>query len=606
MSTVLTVSGLAVDLPAGGTVQAVLRDVSFHLEPGRITGLAGESGSGKTTVAMALMGLLPAGAHLRSGTATLHDRDVDLLAMSEPVARTIRGRDVAMVFQDPATALDPVLTIGRQMRAVARRHGVAADPGTAAQAALAEQGFRSPSDIMGAFPHELSGGMRQLVMIAMAAMVRPAVLLADEPTTALDVTTQARVLENLRKLAQSDNIAILLVSHDLRVLAQTADELLVIRDGRIVDAGPTRQVLQSPSSDWTRQLVAAVPPDPFGRGESPTSGIPGQANDVLLSVNHLDIRYHAAGIFGGRRGPAKQAVINVSLQLRRGQAYGLAGESGSGKSSLARAIMGLAPDPGGEILFNGEQLATRPADRSPEQLRRIQVVFQDPDAALSPRRSIEQALLEPLQHFGLGAAAEQAHRVRAALADVGLEDDILPRRPRQLSSGQRQRVAIARALVCEPDLLVADEAVSALDMTTQARVLALLKHLCEERGIALMFISHDLSVVAELADTAGVMLNGHLVEQAPVNTLFTAPRHPYTRKLAAASPRLAHAGPAPEISALDGLDATPSHGCVYQHRCERATGLCTESSPEAVSGANGVRIECHFPITVPADEPSNG
>ncbi len=600
MTAALSVSDLRVSLPGAAGPHEVLRGLDLALAPGRITGLAGVSGSGKTTTAMALLGLLPAHAQVHSGSARLGPDGPDLLALGEPGLRRIRGRDITMVFQDPATALDPVYPVGRQLEAVIRRARGRAGVPPSAEAALETGGFRNAAAIARAYPHELSGGMRQLVMIAMATVAGPAVLLADEPTTALDMSTQARILARLRQLADARDIAVLLISHDLRVLAQVADEVAVMHDGEIVEQGPAQPLLRSPANAFTRALVEAVPP------AFPGAARPGiESPEALLSINRLTVDHAGRGRFGGGGRQATRAVDDVSLVIRRGEVYGLAGESGSGKSSLARAVMGLAPVTEGVVSLDDEALDTRAARRGPVSQQRIQVVFQDPDAALSPRRTVAQCLAEPLERFSVGPSADRPRLMRSVLEEVGLDESFLPRFPAQLSSGQRQRVAIARALVCDPDLLVTDEAVSALDMTVQARILELLDRLRRERGIAMLFISHDLAVVARLADTVGVMYHGRLVEQAPVNELFRFPKHPYTRALLDASPRMMRDGPDTLAGNEGGLDTRPDHGCVYQRRCPRVSDRCRTNAPGPVSGNGAIRIECHHPLTEPRHDPED-
>lgn len=535
----LAVRGLTVTLRAAGERRPVVDDLNLDLPAGRITGLVGASGSGKTLTALALMGLTDPGAFaVRMTTLALGEERIDTRARH--ALRALRGRRIAMVFQDPATALDPVMTIGSQLARTLRRLAGVRGPAARRRAcdALASVGFEDPDSMLRRYPHELSGGMRQRCAIAMAQAVRPNVLIADEPTTALDPITQEGVLRELERLATESDIAVLLISHDLRLMARYADDVHVMQQGRIVERTSGRRLHRNPAHPYTAELIAALPRI---EGTAPRTAAADERQDgtrtepALLSLRDLRVAYPRPGPWPGSRRGRVEAVRGVSLQLHRGQVHGLAGASGCGKSTLARALIQLVPTTGGSVRLEGRELVG--ADRAllAEARRRIQLVFQDPGAALSPRRSVAQTLFEAARHFGLPAERD---RLVHALEAVQLDATALERLPSQFSSGQRQRIAIARALICEPDLLVADEALASLDVHVQARILRLLRGLRDERGLSILLISHDLAVLRENADVISVMLAGECVETAAAARLFAGPDHPYSRRLVAAVPRL--------------------------------------------------------------------
>jgi peptide/nickel transport system ATP-binding protein len=553
----LAVHGLEVSLRTDS--RTLVDRLDLELPAGRITGLVGASGSGKTVTALALMGLADPGAfEVRIEALTLGHESIDTASPS--ALPSLRGRRIAMVFQDPATALDPVMTIGSQLERVLGRLTGTRGPASRRRAldALAAVGFPDPEAVARRFPHELSGGMRQRCAIAMAQAIRPDVLIADEPTTALDPVTQEGVLRELERLASEVGVAVLLISHDLRLMARYADDVHVMQAGRIVERTTGQRLHQAPSHPYTADLIAALPRiemnaprPPAGPGADAAGAAPsdarGRAADfpspaeqaALLSVRDLYAGYERRGTWPGAPRERIEAVRGVSLELGRGTIHGLAGASGCGKSTLARALIQLVPLTRGSVRLDGRELVG--ADRAlvGEARRRIQLVFQDPGAALSPRRTVAQTLSEAARHFGLGAGRDQ---LVAALEAVQMDADALDRLPGQFSSGQRQRIAIARALICEPDLLVADEALASLDVHVQARILALLRGLRDERGLSILLISHDLAVLRENATAISVMLDGECVETAAASRLFEAPSHPYTRRLVAAIPRLARDG----------------------------------------------------------------
>lgn len=588
----LQVRNLVISVRERAGRRQIVSGLDFDIHPGEIVGLAGESGCGKSVTAKALMGLLPR-HQFTVDTDRLRLADHNLSRLSPGGWRQLRGRNMAMVFQDPVTALDPVFTVGYQVSFAAGR-SLKRGPRPAralALESLGAVGFSNPRDVYRRYPHELSGGMRQLCMLAMAVAVRPALLLADEPTTALDVTTQARVLSLLRDLRSNSGAGMLLISHDLGVLSQCADRVLVMQDGRIVEQARTAEMFANPRHPYTAELVAAIPR--LGAGGSRTPVVNDASKNVLVDVKNVCVGFRAGRRWRDRRS-IRLAVEDISLQIRPGQAFGLAGESGSGKSTLARTILGLLQPVSGEVRFDGEPLAEL-GDRRKEMQRRVQIVFQDPGSALSPRRTVAQTLLEPLRHFRIGATTGHRQAMIDALEAVGLDATALDRYPHQFSSGQRQRIAIARALLPEPDILVADEAVSALDVPVQARILELLKRLRQERGIALLFISHDLAVVRQVADTVGVMYRGRLVELAPASALFTAPMHPYTRQLLRSTPDPDRRLAAPETG-VALASQLPAAGCPYRLYCQEAMQVCKDLSPRIVEVPNhGIhRVECHL------------
>ncbi len=502
----------------------ILHGVSFEMQPGQVFGLVGESGSGKSLTSFALMGLLPDGAQV-GGSARL--AGTDLLALPESAMCAIRGRDIGMIFQEPMTALNPVQTIGDQVAETLVIHGAAtrAEALQVAREKLNRVGLTEDRFPLTRFPHELSGGQRQRVCIAMAIALRPKLLIADEPTTALDVTTQAQILDLLKGLVAEEGMGLLIITHDLAVVAGLADHVAVMQSGRIVEQGATEPLFRTRAHDYTRRLFAASAHQPSRQAEVTEA--------PLLQVQ--DVRRSYALPRKTLTGPAPrlEAVKGVSFTLRQGESLGLVGESGCGKSTLTRAILGLDPIQGGSIRLDGATIA---ADAMTPALRaKMQVVFQDPYGSFNPRHKVGRLVTEPF-HLVPTPAAEQRDRAAAALTEVGLRPEDMDKYIHEFSGGQRQRIAIARALIVRPKLIVLDEAVSALDVRVRAQILDLLAALQHSHGLSYLFISHDLHVVRAITDRVLVMQSGQIVEQGATEAVFTAPQHAYTRQLIAATP----------------------------------------------------------------------
>ncbi|MDW8469893.1 MAG: ABC transporter ATP-binding protein [Burkholderiales bacterium] len=523
---VLEVRDLTVALPAGADRPHAVARVSFSVARGEILCLVGESGSGKSVIAQAIMGLLPRGLRVVAGEARLEGEDT--LRASPERLRALRGARMSMVFQEPMTALNPVMTCGAQLEELLRAH-TALRPAERRRRLLdilREVALPDAERILAAYPHQLSGGQRQRIMIAMALALEPALLIADEPTTALDVTTQAQILRLIQELQARHGTGVLFITHDFGVVAEIAHRVAVLRLGELVELGSKAEVLQRPRHDYTKMLIASVPTlEPHGRRPDP-------AAPVVLETRGLSKIYRSGGWFARRE---VRAAEDVTLTVRRGQTLGIVGESGSGKSTVARCIVRLIDPSGGEIRVHGEEIA-RASHRALRPLRRrVQIVFQDPYRSLNPRRTVGEAIIEGPLNYGV-PRAEALERARRLMELVRMDPAALDRYPHQFSGGQRQRISIARALAMEPELLVADEPVSALDVSVQAQVLALLEEIRTRLDLAMLFITHDLRVAAQVCDDVAVMSQGRVVEVGPVEEVFRRPRHPYTRALLEAAP----------------------------------------------------------------------
>ncbi|POX40660.1 dipeptide ABC transporter ATP-binding protein [Streptomyces sp. Ru73] len=664
----------------GRTVHA-LDGVSLDLAPGEALGIVGESGCGKTMTALSVLGLLPGGGRITAGHIRFDGHD--LATAPEPVLRDVRGHTIGMVFQDPLTSLNPTMTIGAQVAEPLLLHTGAsrAEARERAEEMLRLVGMPRPAERMTNYPHQLSGGMRQRVAIAMALICEPRLLIADEPTTALDVTTQAQILELIDELRDRLGMALILVTHDLGVIARRVDRVAVMYGGKVAEQAAVHDLFAAPRHRYTRALLAALPERAAGAGQ-PLATIPGLppaldtppagcrfaprcgfATDACRTAEpelsggpgtapgHLFACFHpaeaddtgdptgpAAAVTartpapGGERpaepetllrltdvvkeyalraGPfarrgtgrgARQvsAVAGISLTVRRGETYGIVGESGCGKSTLGRLVVGLEAPTSGTVRFAGRDVANLRGRELRAHRRDVQLMFQDSYAAMDPRMRVGALLREPLAIQGIGDRAAQRERTGRLLDDVGLPRAAADRYPHEFSGGQRQRLGLARALALDPALIVADEPVSALDVSVQAQILNLMRDLQREKGIGYLFISHDLAVVRHLADTVGVMYLGKLVETGPAEAVLARPLHPYTRGLLdtvnVPDPRAG--GGAAALGGETPSAAEPPSGCRFRTRCPRAREVCaTTEPPPAEPATPGHRVACHFPLS---------
>ena len=530
----LRIRGLTVGFPdRRHGVREVVHGIDLDVHRGRILAVVGESGSGKSVTAQSVLRLHADGVQV--GGRVLLD-DVDVLGLGGAALRAVRGARVGMVFQEPMAAWNPVHRIGRQVVEALEAHGGVrgAAPAERVLELLRSVGLDDAQRIASAYPHQLSGGQLQRAMIAMATSCEPELLIADEPTTALDVTVQAGILELLRRLADERGTAILLITHDMGVVAELADDVAVMREGRVVERGPVETVLLTPRHPYTKALLAAVPALPEA-GSEPVPASRGRDAPVVARLEGVRITYGTLRSRPWSGTAPVYAVRGVDVTLRSGETLGLVGESGSGKSTLGRCLTGLVRPAEGRALLDGHDLAAASRRRRRSLLREVGIVFQDPSSSLNPKRQVGHSIAEPL-HLASWRASRIRSRVEELLNAVDLDPSYALRFPHQLSGGQRQRVAIARALALGPQLLVADEPTSALDVSVQARVLDLLRRLQCDLGFACLFITHDLAVVAAVADRVAVMRDGAFVEEGPTHRVMTEPEHPYTAQLLAAAP----------------------------------------------------------------------
>lgn len=557
MKPVLDIQGLSVSFRAGQDIRTVTQDISFKVEPGKIVALVGESGSGKSVTALAIMGLLPAAASI-SGRLLLNSGNgstVDLLSLNHDKLRSIRGKEVGMVFQEPMTSLNPLMSCGKQVAECIRNHRNCTDREAKAEAIdwLTRVELPDPSSIYDRYPHQLSGGQKQRVMIAMAVCNKPRLLIADEPTTALDVQVQKSIMRLLENLQQENGMAVIFVTHDLGLVADYADETHVMLRGNMVESGQTKQVLQQPAHPYTKGLLACRPAgypknrqlpsmhDFMSEGGNPAPRpgsfvLPEPGSTAYLSVRDLavTVRQKSHSLFTGSK--TKEIIRKISFDVMEGEILGLVGESGSGKTTLGRAILGLVQPSSGSILLRNEDITTRKNARQQASTDR-QVVFQDPYGSLNPRITIGEAIAEPIRVHGFAANKRDAReKTSVLLRQVNLEPGYASRYPHQFSGGQRQRICIARALSVDPAFMVFDESLSALDLSVQAQMLNLVNELRLSRHLTAVFISHDLSVVRYIADRIMVMKDGEIVETGPAEEVYNRPSHPYTRALLEAVP----------------------------------------------------------------------
>ena len=632
----------------------VVQSVSFEIARGEAFGLVGESGCGKSTVAYRLLGYGTINSLVQTGEVLFDG--TDLLKLDAAALTRLRGSRIALVPQNPTTSLSPGMRVGAQIREMIATHRALPERMTMEARIVELFALVGLPDVGHRYPHELSGGQQQRVTIAMAVACDPDLLVLDEPTTGLDVTTQRQIVQLLADLRARIGMAMLYVTHDLALLAQIADRVGVMYAGQLVEVAPCEQLLSAPAHPYSRGLIASIPTmdgaarpgrglrgvlrrDKMSTGckfeprcdfataacrttpqalepvaearavacrrwrEAVAPHVPGQARHEaektaeeparLLSVADLALSYARPGLFDRLLGRASPAVVrDIDLDLRAGEVVALVGESGSGKSTIARAISGRLPPRAGIISLNGAALAPALKDRSVEELRQIQYIFQNPDASLNPRRRIRAILARPIDHFGIEVDAKALETV---LDNVGLHAGYLDRFPEQLSGGERQRIAIARALLVNPKLLICDEILSALDVSVQARIVELLRTLKEEHAVAMLFISHDLAVVQEFADRVAVLYRGELMQLADTATLLAEPLHPYTEMLLEAAPSLRKDHYVSRPPAAPTSKAVPGTGCPLAGRCPRQRGnLCAETRPPVQAADNGF-IRCHVP-----------
>ena len=564
----------------GGQVDAV-RGVSFSVNEGESLGIVGESGSGKSVSCSALLRLLPATAKVSATKITLDG--IDVLKADKDDLKRLRGRVAAMIFQDPMTAFDPVFTIGHQIAETIRAHRKVSKREALAEAEqlLLRVEIKNAKDVLGYYPHQLSGGMLQRAMIAMALSCRPKVLIADEPTTALDVTIQAQILQLIKKVQAEFGMALIMITHDLGVIAETVDRVLVMYGGEVMEEGPVQQIFDAPKHSYTKTLLASLNPSFDPSSDADATAAPALELRSLTKTYRIKRRSGFLTSYGDFH-----AVRPVDIVLPRNRIVGLVGESGSGKTTTGLMAMRLTEPSSGQILVDGADISRLGPSDLKSFRRRMQIVFQDSYSALDPMMTLAQIIAEPLHIHGIGTPREQTEKALTWLERVGLPRNFGSRYSHELSGGQRQRVAIARALILGPTVLVADEPTSALDVTVKAQIIGLLKQLQAEMGLSMLFISHDLSTVKSLTDSVVVMYRGRVVEEAPTERIFSDPRHPYTRALLDAIPA---ANPRDKrertfLAAEDIAAQTPRFTVIQ-------TGLAPNAQPQLVTIAPGHRVE---------------
>lgn len=554
---VLSIRNLTVEIPTRRGLFKPVLGVSYDIRPGEIRGVVGESGAGKSMTGNAVIGLLDPPARVCEGEIWLNGRRIDQLDAEQK--RRIRGGEIAMIFQDPLTSLNPLFTVGEQLVETIQLHlGLSSSEAQSRAIALLDRvRIPNPEERFHQYPHQFSGGMRQRVVIALALCSEPSVIVADEPTTALDVSIQAQVLDLIKELARERQVGVILVTHDMGVIADTTDEVTVMYEGSVVEQGTTSQILGAPTHEYTKSLIAAVPRPQVKLHRFPQVSYGGREtafkiedlarnwdrstaskSGTLVEVKSLTKRFLAKGAILPSQRSFFTAVDDVSFDIKDGEVFGLVGESGSGKSTVARMLATLYPVDGGTVTFDGEEVTRMDAKQLSAYRKQIQMIFQDPFSSLNPRMSVGDIVAEPLVHHKLLSRAEIGPRVRELLDRVGLASDAYRKYPHEFSGGQRQRISIARALATQPRFLICDEPTSALDVSIQAQILNILKDLQEHLGLTMLFISHDLPVVRQMCDRVGVMRQGKLVEVQETSALFETPKSDYTRELLDLMPRL--------------------------------------------------------------------
>jgi peptide/nickel transport system ATP-binding protein len=601
---VLTLEGLSVTFQTPQGAVTAAREVTLSVARAECLGVVGESGAGKSQVFLAVMGLLAANGRAR-GSARFGGQE--LLNLAPAALDRVRGAGMAMVFQDPTSSLTPHLTIGQQITEVLARHRrLARLPARSQALALLERvHVTDPARRLGQYPYELSGGMCQRVAIALALASQPQLLIADEPTTSLDVTIQAQILALLAELKRAHGTALVLITHDLAAVAGVADRVAVMRQGALIEAGTVREVLKTPRDPYTRALVRDAAQFAPASGDSaapvrPAALPPARAASPLraaLSVAELGVQYRLG--HGGLGARARlSALSTVSFELAAGESLGIVGESGAGKSTLARAVLQLLRPCAGKIVWMGRELTQLPPRELRALRRELQIIFQDPPGSLDPRLTVGEIVGEPLRvHARTLGAAARALETAAALERVGLAPGLAGRYPHELSGGQCQRVGIARAMILKPRLLVCDEPVSALDLPTQQQIVSLLAQLKRESGLCLLFVSHNLAVVRQLCERVLVLYLGRMMEIAPTEVLYAHTRHPYSRELLAsvpsADPDVQPARLGRVLSGEAPSPLAPPSGCVYRTRCPHALAVCRERVPAWEDLSSGHRVACH-------------
>nr|WP_314257359.1 ABC transporter ATP-binding protein [uncultured Devosia sp.] len=669
----LRLEDVRTELQAGASIVRAVDGVSFHINPGETLGIVGESGCGKSMTAYSIMRLLPTGGRIASGSIQFNGKNLVDLSLDD--MRKVRGNDIGIVFQDPMTSLNPTMTIFNQVAEPLLLHTQLDKEQIRARVieTLELVGIPHARERLGSYPHELSGGLRQRVCIAIALVCQPKLLIADEPTTALDVTIQRQILELIDGLRKRLQMAVILVTHDLGVVAAHTDRVAVMYAGQIIETAPTAELFAQPKHRYTEGLFAALPERAHGRGRalytisgrppdlsdpppgcrfaprcrhatdlctsqvpireeaSPTHSFrcfhPVAADEQLIDLNPVidaaptsgaqrepvvslrdvvrEFHLGGGGILGGN--PLKvSAVAGVSLEIEGGKTFGLVGESGCGKSTISRMVAALDHPTGGEIKVAGEDLFSLSRRELRRRRRNVHLMFQDPSASMDSRMRVINVLREPLEIQRMGNRAEQDRKVLQLLDQVGLPQTMLDRYPHELSGGQRQRLALARALALEPDVIVADEPVSALDVSIQAQILNLMRDLQRRKGLTYLFVSHDLSVVRYMSDTIGVMYLGKLVEVGPADAVYSSPQHPYTKGLIESAPTAdVEAKRSFVIKGELASAINPPSGCRFRTRCPMAQDICAKVEPKLERAGGPQKVACHFPLpSIPPATPA--